>query len=221
MLQVDADEVHDDVGQHSKNDADEGNKDDGQKREIKMALVVEVRPPCHNTCKFSRIGHQNDGLAASPRVGGVSASARRVAAFEETFGRSLMIVALVFLLIAGTLAFAMIFNTARTVFDERRRELATLRVIGMTRAETAYILVAELAVVTLLALPAGLALGYGLAAVLAAAMRSELFRLPVILEAHSYARAAILLIAAAAVSMAWSAWDLARLDVKEALAARD
>jgi ABC-type antimicrobial peptide transport system permease subunit len=52
-------------------------------------------------------------------------------------------------------------------------------------------------------------------------MRSELFRLPVILEAHSYARAAILLFAAAAVSMAWSAWDLARLDVKEALAARD
>jgi len=160
-------------------------------------------------------------LAGSPRVGGVSSSARRVTAFEETFGRSLLIVALVFLFIAGTLAFAMVFNTARTVFDERRRELATLRVIGMTRAETAYILVAELAVVALLALPAGLALGYGLAAVLAAAMKSELFRLPVILEAHSYARAAMLLFAAAAVSMGWSAWDLARLDVKEALAARD
>ena len=140
---------------------------------------------------------------------------------QQASCRSLLIVALVFLFIAGTLAFAMVFNTARTVFDERRRELATLRVIGMTRAETAYILVAELAVVALLALPAGLALGYGLAAVLAAAMKSELFRLPVILEAHSYARAAMLLFAAAAVSMGWSAWDLARLDVKEALAARD
>jgi len=161
------------------------------------------------------------GLALEPRVGGVSSRARRVGAFDETFGRSLLIVAFVFLGIAGTLAFAMVFNAARTVFDERRRELATLRVIGMTRAETGYILVAELAFLALLAIPAGLALGHALAAVLAAAMRSELFRLPVVLDAASYARAALVLLAAAAVSMAWSAWDLARLDVKEALAAKD
>jgi putative ABC transport system permease protein len=159
--------------------------------------------------------------AALPAVAGVSSSARQVTAFEETFGRSLLIVAFVFLAIAGTLAFAMVFNAARTVFDERRRELATLRVIGMTRAETGYILMAELAVLALLSIPAGLALGYGLAALLAAAMQSELFRLPVILDAHSYARAALLLLAATAVSMGWSAWDLARLNVKEALAARD
>ncbi len=160
-------------------------------------------------------------LAGLPGVGGISSSARRVSAFDETFGRSLLIVAFVFLAIAGTLAFAMVFNAARTVFDERRRELATLRVIGMTRAETGYILVAELAVLALLSIPVGLALGYGLAALLAAAMQSELFRLPVILDAHSYARATLLLLAATAVSMVWSAWDLARLDVKEALAARD
>lgn len=160
-------------------------------------------------------------LAALPGVGGVSSSARRVTAFDETFGRSLLIVAFVFLAIAGTLAFAMVFNAARTVFDERRRELATLRVIGMTRAETGYILVAELAVLALLSIPVGLAMGYGLAALLAAAMQSELFRLPVILDANSYARATLLLLAATVVSMAWSAWDLARLDVKEALAARD
>jgi ABC-type antimicrobial peptide transport system permease subunit len=56
---------------------------------------------------------------------------------------------------------------------------------------------------------------------LARAMQSELFRLPVILEASSYARATLVLFGAAALSMAWSAWDLAHLDVKEALAARD
>jgi len=160
-------------------------------------------------------------LAGFPGTAGVSSSARRVSAFEETFGRSLLIVAFVFLAIAGTLAFAMVFNAARTVFDERRRELATLRVIGMTRTETGYILLAELAVLALLSIPVGLALGYGLAAMLAAAMQSELFRLPVILDAHSYARATLLLLAATAVSMGWSAWDLSRLDVKEALAARD
>jgi putative ABC transport system permease protein len=156
-----------------------------------------------------------------PRVVGVSRRDASVESFNETFGQSLLIVAFVFLVIAGTLAFAMVFNTARTVFDERRRELATMRVLGMTRSETAYILLAELVVLTLLAVPLGMALGYGLAAILARAMQSELFRLPVILEASSYARATMTLFGAAALSMVWSAWDLARLDVKEALAARD
>lgn len=160
-------------------------------------------------------------LAQLPRVAGVSRRDLRVESFNETFGQSLLIVAFVFLVIAGTLAFAMVFNAARTVFDERRRELATMRVLGMTRSETGYILVAELAVITLLAVPLGLALGYGLAAVLARAMQSELFRLPVILEPESYVRATLTLFAAAALSMAWAAWDLARLDVKEALSARD
>jgi putative ABC transport system permease protein len=160
-------------------------------------------------------------LAMLPRVVGVSRRDASVESFNETFGQSLLIVAFVFLVIAGTLAFAMVFNTARTVFDERRRELATMRVLGMTRSETAYILLAELVVRTLLAGPLGMALGYGLAAILARAMQSELFRLPVILEASSYARATMTLFGAAALSMVWSAWDLARLDVKEALAARD
>jgi putative ABC transport system permease protein len=160
-------------------------------------------------------------LAMLPRVAGVSRRDAQIESFNETFGQSLLIVAFVFLLIAGSLAFAMVFNAARTVFDERRRELATMRVLGMGLAETAYILLAELTVLTLLAVPAGMALGYGLAAMLAQAMQSELFRLPVILEAGSYARATMTLFGAAALSMAWSAWDLARLDVKEALAARD
>jgi len=56
---------------------------------------------------------------------------------------------------------------------------------------------------------------------LATAMRSELFRLPVILERESYARGAILLLAATAVSVGWSLRDLWKLDVKEALSARD
>ncbi|MGA1461966.1 MAG: FtsX-like permease family protein [Steroidobacteraceae bacterium] len=162
-----------------------------------------------------------ESLSRLPGVAAVTVNARRSEAFNETFGRSLMIVAAVFLAVAGTLAFAMIFNAARTLFDERRRELATLRVIGLTRAETGYLLAAELLLLALLALPVGLVLGYLLADLLATAMRSELFRLPVILERESYARGAILLLAATAVSVGWSLRDLWKLDVKEALSARD
>lgn len=169
-------------------------------------------------------GHRTplvESLSRLPGVAAVTVNARRSEAFNETFGRSLMIVAGVFLAVAGTLAFAMIFNAARTLFDERRRELATLRVIGLTRGETGYLLAAELLLLALLALPLGLLLGYLLADLLATAMRSELFRLPVILERESYARGAVLLLVATAVSVGWSLRDLWKLDVKEALSARD
>jgi len=167
---------------------------------------------------------RGDLQAQLVRLPAVAAVARRQAqldSFQETFGQSLLIVALVFLVIAGLLAFGMVFNFARTLLDERRRELATLRVLGQTRVETAYVLVAELTLLTLLAVLPGLALGHGLAALVAGAMRSELFRLPVVLSTDSQARAVLVLVAAAAVSAAWSVRDLGRLDIRESLNARD
>ena len=49
-----------------------------------------------------------------------------------------------------------VYNTARISLSERSRELATLRVIGFTRAEISFILLGELAVLTLAAVPLGL-----------------------------------------------------------------
>ena len=54
--------------------------------------------------------------------------------------------------------------------SERSRGLATLRVVGFTRAEISFILLGELTVVTLLAVPLGFLIGYGLAALVWAAV---------------------------------------------------
>lgn len=169
----------------------------------------------------ARVAALQADLARLPAVAGVIRRTARFESFEQTFGQSLLIIAFVFLVIAGLLAFGMVFNFARTLLDERRRELATLRVLGLTPAETAYLLVAELAVLTLLAVPPGLGLGQALAALLATAMRSELFRVPVVLSPDSYARAVLVLLAAGVVSAAWSVRDLWRLDIRESLQARD
>lgn len=160
-------------------------------------------------------------LALLPSVASVGRREARLDAFQESFGQSLLIVAFVFLMIAGTLAFGMVFNAARTLLDERRRELATLRVLGLGRAETSYLLLAELVLLALLALPPGLGLGWALAALLARAMQSELFRVPVVLAPASYARAVVVLLAATGASAAWSVLDLWRLDMRESLGARD
>ena len=59
------------------------------------------------------------------------------------------------MIFAAIIAFGVVYNAARVSLSERGRELASLRVLGFTRGEIAYILLGELAVLTLAALPLG------------------------------------------------------------------
>jgi len=58
-------------------------------------------------------------------------------------------------LLAGAIGFGVVYNSARIALSERGRELASLRVLGFTRGEIAYILLGELALLTLAAIPVG------------------------------------------------------------------
>ena len=74
------------------------------------------------------------------------------------------------------LGFGVAYNSTRIALSERGRELATLRVLGFSRAETAYILLGEVAVLAAAALPLGCLLGWWLAGLMAAMFRTELYR---------------------------------------------
>ena len=65
-------------------------------------------------------------------------------------------------LFAGVIAFGVVYNSARVSLSERSHELASLRVLGFTRAEISLILLGELALLTVAALPVGALIGYGL-----------------------------------------------------------
>ena len=64
---------------------------------------------------------------------------------------------------ACIIAVGVVYNAARIALSERGRELATLRVIGFTRGEISWVLLGELAVLTVAAIPLGLVLGHGAA----------------------------------------------------------
>jgi putative ABC transport system permease protein len=73
-------------------------------------------------------------------------------------------------------------------------------VLGFTRAEVSTVLLGELAVQVLLALPLGLVLGRLLVDALAATVDPETYRIPLFLTARSYAFAAVVTLAAALAS---------------------
>jgi hypothetical protein len=84
---------------------------------------------------------------------------------------------------------------------ERARELATLRVLGFSRAEVSWILIGEIAVLTLLAVPVGWLVGTGFALLLSQAMAMDMFRVPFIITPQTYAFSAAGVLLASVLSM--------------------
>lgn len=156
-------------------------------------------------------------LKDRPQVAATTIKENAVRSFYETMGENLLVFAFINTVLAGTIAFGVIYNSARIAFAERSRELASLRVLGFTRAEVAYVLIGELVLLTLLAIPLGFVIGRGLCAYLVIAFSSELYQIPLITEPSTYAFSASVVLASTLVS-AFLVWRrTARLDLVAAL----
>ncbi len=139
-------------------------------------------------------------LREIPRIAGTVVREDAIQSFYETMAESILIFTFFIVLLAGTVAFGVVYNSARIALSERGRDLASLRVLGFTRGEISYILLGELGVLTLAAIPIGFLIGRGLCAYLIVAMQSELYRVPLILEQSTYAFAATVVIVSACIS---------------------
>jgi putative ABC transport system permease protein len=123
--------------------------------------------------------------------------------------------------IAAIITFGIIYNSARIAFAERARDLASLRVIGFSKGEAAYILLGELALVTLVALPIGAGLGYYLSFALSAAYSTDLYQVPAVFAPQSYGSAMVAVISAAVVSGLLVKRELDRMELVSALKTRE
>lgn len=160
-------------------------------------------------------------LKRRPRVAASNLREAVIEAFDRTMGENIAVFAFINTLLAGVVAFGVIYNTARLALSERSRELASLRVLGFRRAEIAWILIGELLIVTLVAIPVGLWIGTGFCNLIGRAMASEFYRIPTVIHADSYAFAAVVVLVAMAVSALAVGRLLYRLDLVEALKTRE
>ncbi|MHB9119409.1 MAG: ABC transporter permease [Burkholderiales bacterium] len=152
-------------------------------------------------------------LNAMPRVAGIVIRKDAVRNFYDTMGETLLIFTFINTLLAATIAFGVVYNTARIGLSERSRELASLRVLGYTRGEIAYLLLGELALLTLAAIPLGFVFGHGLCAYIASHLQTDLYRVPLVLEPRTYAFAAVVVLASTALSALMVRGRLDRLDL--------
>lgn len=160
-------------------------------------------------------------LKAVPFVAGVALKSAAVDSFYDTIGESLGIMIFFNVLFAGIIAFGVVYNAARISLSERSRELASLRVMGFTRGEISFILLGELALVTLVSLPLGMVIGYWLSALVVTAYDTELYRFPLVVSSRTYAWAALTVGTAALISGLVVKRKLNRLDLVEVLKTRE
>ncbi len=160
-------------------------------------------------------------LRDMPVIAATSARARILQSFYETMARQMLIFAFFNTILAATIAIGVIYNTARIAFSERSRELASLRVLGYTRGEISYILLGELAILVLAAIPLGLWMGNRLATFMANSMQSDLFRVPSVVTPWSYSFATLIILIAAVLSGASVRRKLDRMDLVEVLKTRE
>jgi putative ABC transport system permease protein len=122
---------------------------------------------------------------------------------------------------AGIIAFGVVYNAARVSLSERSRELASLRVLGFTRAEISLILLGELALLTIAALPIGAVLGYVLSWTIVESIDSEVYRFPLVFTRAAVAWAFLAVIAASLISGLVVRRRLDRLDLVAVLKIRE
>jgi putative ABC transport system permease protein len=162
-----------------------------------------------------------DALAALPRAGAASWRAAILRAFHDQAQQITGTMTIVLAIIGSVITIGVVYNHARVALSERGRDLATLRVLGFTRREVAGILFGELAVHVLLAVPLGLFVGRLMALSIVATVDAEQYRLPLVIAPSTYAIAAAVMLAASAASAWIVRRKLDRLDLLDALKARD
>lgn len=160
-------------------------------------------------------------LKQRPGVASVSLKAAAMKGFMDSIAENILRMRLFNVSFAITIAIGVIYSGARISFSERGRDLATLRVIGFTQGEVSRMLLGELAIVTLVGIPIGFAIGYGLCVWMTVAMSSEVFRIPFRLNSATYGFAGCVIIFASVLSGWFIRRKVAHLDLVSALKVKE
>ncbi len=163
----------------------------------------------------------NRRLKQLPAISGVSWLDTVLQGFEATIAESFRISLTTMILFAVVIAAGVVYNGARVSLAERGRELASLRVLGFSRSEVAVMLLGEQALLTLLAIPLGLAAGSGLCWLVVTRFTSDLFRIPLVIS-DATRLLAIGVVLVASVGSAMMVWGrIRRLDLIAVLKTRE
>ncbi|MCW8836940.1 MAG: ABC transporter permease, partial [Rhodospirillales bacterium] len=179
-------------------------------RAMHEAPVVNV---VHLLTDPEREGELFAALKNMPQVSAVTIKQQAIDVFHKTMGETMLIFVSFFVVFACFLVIGVVYNSARISLSERGRELATMRVLGFSRADVSYILLGEVGLITFVAMPLGCLTGRLLVWLIADSFDTEMFRVPPVIEPSTYGLSLLFALGAAVVSAAIVRRAVDRLDM--------
>ena len=150
----------------------------------------------------NRIDEVFHELELRPGVASVAIKDAVIDSFQDTMEESVLVMRSFIAGFAAVIAIGVVYNSARISLSERSRDLATMRVIGFSKREVSTVLLAEIALFTLLAIPVGWLFGFGLAALMVSGLDTDNYRIPLVINPSTLGLAALVVVVATIVS-AW------------------
>jgi putative ABC transport system permease protein len=169
----------------------------------------------------AQIAAVEERLRRSPHVIDVSDLTHDIERLRDLNGSMMDVWTLVSISLSACVVFGVVYNNARIALATRSRDLASLRVLGLTRAEISSILIGGLALEVALAIPIGLVLGRAWGEVFMMNVDQETFRWSVVVAPKTYLLATAVALVAAAASALWVRRSVDRLDLIEVLKTRE
>lgn len=160
-------------------------------------------------------------LKKTPAVAAVALREAMLDSFRKTIAENMRISAMMIVIFAAIISVGVIYNGARIALSERGRDLASLRVLGFSRAEVGAMLLGEQAVLTLASIPIGFAGGYALCLWLVKLLDSEVYRLPMIISGRTYALSFLVIVVAALLTALLVQRRIGQLDLVAVLKTRE
>ena len=121
--------------------------------------------------------------------------------FRATSAKNILFFTTILTGFAATIAIGVVYNNARIQLAERAWELASLRVLGLTRGEVSVLLLGELAIEIAVAIPLGCVAGYWLSWFIISLMQhGEVMEFPLVILPDTYLYAAAVVVAAGVAS---------------------
>jgi len=141
--------------------------------------------------------------------------------FRNTSARNVLFFTAVLSIFAAVIAIGVVYNNARIQLAERAWELASLRVLGFTRAEVSVLLLGELGLEIALAIPVGFLAGFGLAAFFVSLLPHDVIAFPLVVYPTTYLLAGAVVAAAGVASALIVRNRIDKLDLVAVLKTRE
>jgi len=162
-----------------------------------------------------------EAVKETPRIAGLGIKSALLESFRKTTAESINIMQGIYFLFAVIVAFGVVYNSARISLSERSRDLATLRVVGFTNREVAGVMIGELALLTIAAIPVGLWIGGLLAGAIIEYSGTETVRMALVLTHRTYATAILIVLLSSGISFIIVSRRIRKLDLIGVLKARE